>query len=719
MVKDMKKQSKKLVSIAIAASMLLAGNAALAEGIGVCSAVNNGMDEKTAVAAVNNSRAGWVRDGLAWESFSYTNTDGVYKINPVGLEEMKEYYKELKKNGKKIILILGFGNTSSHLNNSNRFKIPSPANEAYWNGWQEYVKLVAEELKGIVDVYEIWNEQDHKPFNVDADCDCDDNTGTADFMADYVTLLKQSYKDIKSVDSDALVAVGGFAHVGQFLDEFFSAVGSEKCFDVFAGHAYNHGKYSSLESEFRDDLLEYGEYLDKYNYDGDMYLTENGWYTGTDNNALTEKKQAAGLIRNKVLWDDFLKDSGRDGEYFWYCGVDTGMVSDYSESNYGLYTFRLEEKISAKAAKTLNAFTGDKEFVSLDETSSGVITKKYTYKAKYENPENGSLTYVVWGDGTSVNIPGGVVYNADGTLSGEASENISLTDDNPKFVNIDEPGTSIISAEYDSDTGMIKVYGRAYESEGDVEIYANSGDAEEIVTVPQDEYGYFNAEISAPASGDVEVYANYEGYATVTVDGVQTQAVQKSEITSATAVYNGKTNQVTVSASFSGCSENETVKILAAPADVAEINKDNVLYADEFTVSDGENAQFTFMMPSDTQKGKYNVYLRMTNSEKKEDAVYKDMVEVGSFTYGNDGTTITANASGLGYDKGLVENAVIVIAQYDSQNKLISISISDNGIDGNEKTFSVGAEPGAGLVKAMLLKDMATLMPLSSVAIPE
>ena len=719
----MKIRGKTLVLMMLAGALALSNVSAFAKGIGVNEATANFMPREYALDAIERSRATWVRTSHDWTSISYTKNGDTYTLNASDLAETKAYLAQLKEKGNKVIFILEYGNTATQLGNTNKLKIPDASNDAYWKGWQEYVKTVATELKGLVDVYEVWNEQDHAPFNVDVSCSCNSETdpNATAVMEKYAALLKQTYQDVKTIDQDVIVTPGGWAHGDDYLDEFFTAVGTDKCFDAFAVHAYNHGNYSKIEDKFRGSLDEYEAALEKYGYTGDIFMTENGWYTGTDANAVTEKQQAAALVRNKVIWDDYLQDNSRGGEYIWYTAIDTGNNASYSEHNYGLFDIRLNAKPSAKSAKALNAFIADKKFVSLAKSSTGTFTKKYTYKATYKNEDTGSITYIVWGDGTTANITGGTVYNMDGTLSGEASTSISLSDDNPKFVNVDGSGASITEAIYNKETNTIKVSGRVYGTHNNVELYARLQGTEdrEAVTVLTDEFGYFYGEISAPTKGEIMVSTNYGGSKQVTADGEFADDANKSSITAATAMYNSTRNLVTVSAALADCEADETLKVLVAGATATKVTKDNIVYIDEIRLANNANVQITFALPADTAKGKYNVYLSLTNSDKVSDTIYNNLVEVGSFVYGTEGNKITATARDIGYDEGLVSEAVIIIAQYDDQGCLVTVSVSDAGISSNEKSHQAPVAEGVAEIKAFLWKDTESLIPLADVAIPQ
>ena len=708
----MKRKIKVTVSVILLTAVLLFTVSAYAATIGAATASSIGMPDELIEYAVKDAKLGWIRDSVCWASLSYTEDNGIYTLNPMSVQSKKEFFKKLKSEGANIMFVLSFGNTASHLNNSSVYKIPTVSNSAYWNGWREYVQLIATEFKGIVDVYEVWNEQDHKPFNDDVIANSESED--AEVMSDYAALLKQTYTDVKAIDPDVIVTPGGFANGATYVDDFLNAVGNVKCFDAFAIHAYNHGNYSSLETKFRNSLNVFLNVLNSYGYNGDVNLTENGWFTGTANNSLTEQQQAAALIRNKIIWDDFLADNSRDGVYIWYDAINNGNRVNYNEANFGLYDYKADPKIAAKAARTYNAFLGDKEFVSLTESGSSA---RKVYKAEYVG-ENGSKTYVVWGYSSTMNIANGMVYNADGTLSGESSTSIRTSKDNPKFINVDIEGTSIIDCSYNPETNMISVSGRAYKKSGDVEIYLMVGDGEASVFAPQDEYGYFNTEISAPDTGDAEVYANYEGYVEVTVDGTFADEVSASAITGAGAMYNSANNTVTVNATLAGCSENETLKILVAPFGAASITSENIAYIDEIAAINGAK-NITFNLPEDIADGKYNVYLRLTNSDKVSDTIYNNLIEVGSFVYGSGASTITATASDIGYDAGVVSDAVIVIAQYDANGILIDIDISTKGISSDEKSFTANIANGATEIRAMLIQGVDSIKPICNMAVSE
>ena len=66
--------------------------------------------------------------------------------------------------------------------------------------WRNYVRAVAEHYKGRIRAYEIWNEQDGGFWR------------PAPNAAQYTELLKIAYREIKAVDPDATVIVGGMCY---------------------------------------------------------------------------------------------------------------------------------------------------------------------------------------------------------------------------------------------------------------------------------------------------------------------------------------------------------------------------------------------------------------------------------------------------------------------------------------------------------------------------
>lgn len=99
--------------------------------------------------------------------------------------------------------------------------------------WRKFIRAVAEHYKGRIHAYEIWNEQDGGFWKPSPNA------------AQYVPLLKIAYQEIKAVDPDARVIVGGLCGWNSdYMRDIYSH-GGKGFFDAVAVHPYGWGPDAS------------------------------------------------------------------------------------------------------------------------------------------------------------------------------------------------------------------------------------------------------------------------------------------------------------------------------------------------------------------------------------------------------------------------------------------------------------------------------------------
>ena len=99
--------------------------------------------------------------------------------------------------------------------------------------WRKFIRAVAEHYKGRIHAYEIWNEQDGGFWKPSPNA------------AQYVPLLKIAYQEIKAVDPDAKVIVGGLCGWNSdYMRDLYSH-GGKGFFDAVAVHPYGWGPDAS------------------------------------------------------------------------------------------------------------------------------------------------------------------------------------------------------------------------------------------------------------------------------------------------------------------------------------------------------------------------------------------------------------------------------------------------------------------------------------------
>lgn len=136
-----------------------------------------------------------------WSWISATSNDQDFQNNDWSLpdyyftEKVDTFYKTLKDCGMKVTFNLIFLDRA-YMGEANKTGTQSLHDPAQVQRYLDYVAQTVTHLKGLVDCYEIWNEQ-----NI---------TGSPQYIAveDYISVVKQVYPLIKSIDPNAMVSIG-------------------------------------------------------------------------------------------------------------------------------------------------------------------------------------------------------------------------------------------------------------------------------------------------------------------------------------------------------------------------------------------------------------------------------------------------------------------------------------------------------------------------------
>ncbi len=394
-----------------------------AEGIGACTHTSHGNDIDKTFKAAESTLLTWMRDELLWGDVEKTKGELELPFNASWVDRANEQ-------GIKPLVILAFGNTIYAAGQVSQEDIDNGAasvcalpvrdgnpettdDDEYFDAFIRYVDFISKEMKGKVGVYEIWNEPDIKFFNA--------KDATAE---DYAELLKESYKIIKKNDPDAQVAGGVLAYNGEFLEKMLRC-GAGEYMDVLSMHYYLGT--DEPEKNARERLNEKRKILKKFGY-GNMpiWVTETGWA----NSDVDEETQAKFIIRNAVLYEDFLLDNDIDGQYFTYELHDSNVTTDQLggaayESSLGLVKYDYTPKVSAKSVNIYNKLTADKQLVSFQKNRFGLFWTKSAYIAKFADGEKTVL--IIWSDepkDIKINFPAteAVIYDLEGDIVEKVSQ---------------------------------------------------------------------------------------------------------------------------------------------------------------------------------------------------------------------------------------------------------------------------------------------------------
>ncbi len=393
------------------------GISANASGIGACTHTSHGNDMDKTFKAADDTSLTWMRDELLWVHVEQVKGELKLPFNAAWIDRANEQ-------GIKPLVILAFGNpiydagkvTQAEIDAgaANVCALPvrdgnpeTTADDEYFNAYINYVDFISKEMKGKVGVYEIWNEPDIKYFNA--------KDATA---KDYTELLKEAYKIIKKNDPAAKVAGGVLAISSEFLEEMLRA-GAGEYMDILSMHYYLGT--DAPEGNARERLDEKRKILKKFGC-GDMpiWVTETGWA----NSNVDEETQAKFIIRNAVLYEDFLLDNGIDGQYITYELHDSNVTGDQLggaeyESSLGLVKYDYTPKIAAKAVSIYNRLTADKKLSSFRQTRFGFFWTKAAYTAKFTDADKTVL--VIWAEEAKdikINLPAteAVIYDLEGNV---------------------------------------------------------------------------------------------------------------------------------------------------------------------------------------------------------------------------------------------------------------------------------------------------------------
>ena len=383
-----------------------------ASGLNIVTHMSKGWDAEQTTSTAKQMNSEWVRDEINWRYVEWTKGN-------LSMPSAATWVDKAVNKGMKPLCILGFGNALYQENNDEYTNLHLPTlntksgvaavkEKEYWDAWMAYVSFVATTYKGKIKAYEVWNEPNHPNFNNNVNAD------------NYAKLYIETRKVIKAIDPDATVLCGAIAGAdNNFINGVLSYIknnGGLSQIDAFSLHFYVPG--STPEEEYLLNLNR--TYLVTFflkGYKGPIWMTENGAYAGTAQNAVSESVQAAYAIRFPVMFDSFLKSVKTTGENFWYDLKNDGDEPSNSENNYGLTNSSFTAKPAYNAAKIFNKLTDGMSFVKLESNSGN-------YVAEYSDGKD--FTYVAWTtkSGTqNVTIDlektNSKVYAMDGSLTDE------------------------------------------------------------------------------------------------------------------------------------------------------------------------------------------------------------------------------------------------------------------------------------------------------------
>jgi len=697
---------KKFVALICVLANLV--TATFAAEMGVCTLINYQGNADRVIKLADDIGAEWIRDGYNWAFLE--KEKGVLSAENVSDKLLPE---TANAHGKKLQMVLGFGNTLyNNIFQTSTVIMPQKSNSKYFDAWLNYARFVADTWGDEIDAYSVWNEPNIRAFNkyeVGGDV--------------YTELLKETYSVLKETDPDSIVVGGSLSTGGvNYLEEMLEA-GAAEYMDVLSIHTYNHDS-NGPEENFRAIWDGYEAVLDEYNFNKDIWLDETGWYTGTAENAKTEKQQAAFAVRSAVLWEDYLKDNNRNGRIMWYDLVNTGADETDEEQNFGLVDSDLVPKTSYNAVKTYNKLLKNLDFSALDKAGT-------LYKGVYANANN--TTYVLWSTASgnaeevSVELSGdkAYVYNYVGNLIEEIEsptgvKTLSVTGE-PTYVVCSKNVTQIKDVSYDADKNILTVKGESGAENVTVRIVQNGTVESEATKKVRD--GKFTCEISPNVFGKVtvEVVPNAgvgEDKELVVNPTVNPNGrnIEFSEFKVGYVVEN-ETAAIRFKTNVALNNEELTILVTKKEANPTSIAKEQIVHTGQKKIS---GTEFTYDFGVfGNMPGIYQVYVGGSFTNNVSNKLISPYVQVGAFT-------LTVE-SGVAEVKVEAENEnnyeksfVIYIAQYDINGVLISVDRIEDTVSADDdlaKSYqaSDAIKSDAAKIKAFIW-DSISFSPLYHVA---
>lgn len=218
----------------------------------VCAHISRGGEHEIAreeLRIMSEAGIAWVRTDFDWSGVEKKQGEWTF-------DHLDETVKWAEEAGVTILPILDYDVNWAR-----------PAHK-HLDEWTEYVRQVVTRYKDRIRCWEIWNEPNLKGAWRDE----------PDPVA-YTTLLQAAYTQIKAIDPDLTVLLGGMAGIPwEFIEGIYQADGG-KCFDAMNIHPYRYPA-SPESGKLYEDLQKLRELMSRYG-DGEkpIWITEIGWPT--------------------------------------------------------------------------------------------------------------------------------------------------------------------------------------------------------------------------------------------------------------------------------------------------------------------------------------------------------------------------------------------------------------------------------------------------------
>lgn len=698
---------KRIISAALTgAACLTVASPAFGAGMGVNTHIDHKYPVDSNLSLVASGSFEWVRDSIGW-----TGVESV--IGKKSIQDYNKHWaKQLEDKGINQLLVLGYGNDIAY-DVESKFVMPTRDNKEYYNGFLDYVRFVVDSVGDYTDAYEIWNEPNYATFNY--------NLSEAD-GTEYAKMYLDCVKIIREKDPTARILCGAMMgdstaarrYAGQIFEYIKTYGDVNELIDVFSIHKYS----DDAEGAYADALWKWETVFDKYGYTGEVWMTENGASTFAGD-GLTEDEQAAYVARCMVQWEKYLLESGRRGENFWYDLKNDGETADNKEHNYGLADFAYNSKPAFNTAKLYNKLTNSKEQVNYTESGNG-------YVAEYSDGVD--KAFVIYGtDGVQkVSLSGDKVYVYD--ASGEVTEELTefngtkefAVSGEPVFVQCINDSLKIIKADYNTNKNAIDVEGTAPGAESVIISLESDGTVLQSNSVKVNPDNVFRKTFTA-INGGICVIRISDGKSEITKEiKCMKYAYEKKAPSGAAVAYDVTTKSGTVRATVSDAVDGEIVLVSVASADktAEEMKISDFAYIGEAVVQSGSINE-SFNLPENA-KGAYKVLIARQNTESAGTSDFManewNWAYVSMLDSEDKNGAVLVNASLKNFN-GVPKSAVVIVAEYSSDNKLIKVTGESYTIPANQTeavscTLTVEKQGDTAYFKAMVWDSFGNIMPL-------
>lgn len=342
--------------------------------VGYCSQVFHGKGKPDETPGLIMQAGGsWVRiDGVAWNELE--RSKGVYTFPP----EAKEWALEMKARGINIMGIFK-GRVSFYDNGNN------PSSPEAIAAFANYAAYLANEFKGIIDQWEVWNEWNIQGFNP-----------SLEPPEVYAEVLKAVYTEVKKVNPNAVIIgldTAGLPHekssqsVYDWVKRVFAA-GAYDYMDAVSGHHYDFGKEGVDEVKLIEAVQTLRNIMSEYGPPKPVIISEIGTSTATSGGGTAPLDQPGAL----ALYYGVLRAYGLADLMTYYCLYDRADDSDPEASWGSVYCWQYDyntnpeaKRVASGAKPAYLAIAAMNNFVGGTADFEQVLEKDRTYAMKYYN----------------------------------------------------------------------------------------------------------------------------------------------------------------------------------------------------------------------------------------------------------------------------------------------------------------------------------------------